>query len=72
MGTPFRTTFHDPVNNALQGLAIGATFSPDISDIAILGLATFGLVVSDTYIACPSPTTSFSACPGVTTIWSLK
>lgn len=72
MGTPFRTTFHDPVNNALQGLAIGATYSPDISDIAILGLATFGLVVSDTFVACGLPTTSFSACPGVTTTWSLK
>jgi hypothetical protein len=81
MGTPFRTTRHDPVAQAIWGLAQGVTFSPDVDDVRPLGLMTFGFVVSDTYIGittpvtnysvCPGVTTSFSACPTVSTTWNL-
>lgn len=67
----FRNVKHDPINQATYGLAFGVTHSPFINDIRPLGLETFGFVVSlDSFINCPSVSTSYSSCPNVSTSYS--
>lgn len=73
MGNILKNVVHAPVGQADFGLYYGVTFSPAVNDVNPLNLMTFGFVMSDPYADCGATiTTSYSACPSVSTIWSIK